>query len=61
LSDAKVSIRLDEREVYVLPDRRSCTLHDLREAFQAIVEATLEVEPPLVPERDFQELLPLEW
>ena len=39
LSDKKLSVRLDDKEIVLLPERKKCTSDVLEEAFQQIVDA----------------------
>lgn len=38
LSDGKVSVRLDGTEVVILPKRNECTIGDLEEVFNKVLD-----------------------
>ena len=38
LSDGKLSVRLDDKEVYLLPAKRDTEVHDLEKAFRSVIE-----------------------
>ena len=39
LADAKISVRLDGKEVCILPRRQDCSADDLEDAIQEVVDA----------------------
>ena len=52
LHDKRVSVRVDNEEICILPDRKECRIDDLQKAFQQVVDT-------IVADDDDQD--PREW
>lgn len=42
LADNKLSVRVDGKEVVLLPAKLDCSMEDLAEAFQAVVDTVVD-------------------
>lgn len=43
LSDKKLSIRVNDTEVFILPNRWECTARELKNAMQAVADETIRL------------------